>query len=185
MMFMMMMWWWYNNDYEDDHNNYYHDEDAYVKAHPWLWRIDQSNRHWWRKKRGDSMTLLSLHLLWSGYVIRETVGRMSWTIWREIEKIDQPNWPSQKDQNELKSTLPRKTTNYWTILPVTLRGYIEEIPKRVSPFNTTTVSYTVWRGTFPPLNNVLADRGLPPSIPPSLENPPLWPQEIINHKGKG
>ena len=60
------------------------------------------------------------------------------------------------------------TTNnkFWTILPVTLRGYIEEIPKRVSPFDTSRVSYTVWRGTFPPLNNVLADRGSPP--------PPLW-----------
>ena len=46
------------------------------------------------------------------------------------------------------------TTNnkFWTILPVTLRGYIEEIPKRVSPFDTSRVSYTVWRGTFPPLS---------------------------------
>ena len=62
------------------------------------------------------MTLLSLHFFWSGYVIKEIVSRMSWTIWREIEKIDQPNWPSQKDQNELKSKLSKNEKQHQEII---------------------------------------------------------------------
>ena len=162
MMFMMMMWWWYNNDYEDDHNNYYHDEDAYVKAHPWLCGglisptgIDEG------KKRGlHDFTKFTFVLVRICY--QRDCGQ------NELNNLEgnRKDWSTQLALIERPKRAEKYiiTTNnkFWTILPVTLRGYIEEIPKRVSPFNTTTVSYTVWRGTFPPLNNVLADGGSPP-----------------------